>query len=67
MTEVEFVDLESKIEMLLKSRDQLKAENASLRQKLTKITQQRAELLDKNQKAAAKIRRFIEQLRNEIQ
>lgn len=66
MTEVEFVDLEAKIETLLKSRDQLKAENASLRQKLTKITQQRAELLEKNQKAAIKIRRCIEQLRDEI-
>jgi uncharacterized protein (TIGR02449 family) len=66
MNDIQLTRLESQIEILLKSRDQLRAENHSLRQKLAKVTQERADLLGKNQKASLKIKRIIAQLRNDI-
>ena len=66
MTNIELNDLETQIEALMKSHQLLRAENHSLRQKLVKTTQERADLLDKNQKATVKIKRIIGQLRNEI-
>jgi cell division protein ZapB len=59
-------NLESQIESLLLVREQLKAENHSLRQKLSKLLQERATLAEKNQQAANKVKRVISQLRNEI-
>lgn len=67
MNDSEFIHLELQIETLIQSREQLKMENVSLRQKLIKLTQERAELLDKNKRAATKIKRIISQLRNELQ
>lgn len=59
--------LELQIETLLQTREKLLSENLSLRQKLIKLTQERAELLDKNKRAASKLKRILVQLRNEIQ
>lgn len=67
MSTFDFNHLELQIEMLIQSREKLLHENLSLRQKLIKLTQERAELIDKNKRAASKLKRMIVQLRNEIQ
>lgn len=67
MNDTDLINLELQIESLLQSREQLLTENLSLRRKLVKLTQERAELLDKNKKAAVKIKRVISHLRNETQ
>lgn len=67
MENYDLLNLELRIESLIQSRQKLQCENSSLRQKLIKLTQERADLLDKNQKAAVKIKRIISQLRNEVQ
>ncbi len=67
MDNYDLINLELQIESLIKSREQLQTENSSLRQKLIKLTQERAELLDKNKRATSKIKRIISQLRNELQ
>jgi len=59
-------NLELQIEALLDSREQLQSDNGSLRGKLSKLTQQRAELQDKNTKAASNIKRILSQLRTEL-
>jgi uncharacterized protein (TIGR02449 family) len=67
MDPIEFVNLELQIESLLQTYEKLRSENNYLRQRLTKLTQERAELLDRNKKATVKIKRIISQLRSEIQ
>jgi uncharacterized protein (TIGR02449 family) len=64
--DVEFSLLENKLESLLKLHYSLKLENQLLRQKLSKLTQERAELIEKNKKAAVKVKRIMLQLRDEI-
>lgn len=66
MSETVLNNLESQIEALLKTHQQFRAENQLLQQKLVKLTQERAVLLEKNQKAITKIKRMVAQLRNEI-
>lgn len=65
MSDLDLNEFTLKIDALLKSRQQLKAENLFLRQKLLKVTQERADLQEKNQKAVSKIKRLIQELRNE--
>lgn len=65
-TELDLNRLSTQVEVLLKSRDQLKVENLSLHQKLVKLTNERAILLDKKRKAADKLKRIISQLRNQM-
>ncbi len=67
MENLDLISLELVIETLLQSHEKLKIENGSLRHKLVKITQERAELLDKNKKAATRIKRIMSQLRSEMQ
>jgi uncharacterized protein (TIGR02449 family) len=67
MDNIDLINLELQIESLLQTHEKLKSENHSLRQKLIKITQERAELLDKNKKAVAKVKKIISQLRSEMQ
>lgn len=67
MDKVDLVNLELQIETLLQTHEKLRTENGSLRQKLSKLTQERAELVDKNNKAATKIKRIISLLRSEMQ
>ncbi len=59
--------LEIQINSLIQSRNRLNDENKSLRQKLMKLTQEKAELLDKNTRAITKVKRVISQLRDELQ
>lgn len=66
MDNSDLINLALQIETLIKSREELRCENISLRQKLTKLTQERAKLLEKNKLAATKIKRIISQLRNEM-
>jgi uncharacterized protein (TIGR02449 family) len=67
MDNCNFITLELQLETLIKSRQELKDENSCLRHKLVKLTQERAELIDKNSRAMAKIKRILAQLRNEVQ
>jgi uncharacterized protein (TIGR02449 family) len=67
MDNFDLINLELQIESLLQAHEKLRTENLSLRQKLVKLTQERAELADTNSKAAVKIKRIISQLRNEMQ
>ncbi len=66
MNDLDLTDLDLRIEALLRDRRHLKMENQSLRQKLFKITQERAQLQDKNLTAASKIKRVLSQLRSDI-
>lgn len=67
MENLDLINLELQIETLLQLHEKLKSENHSLRQKLVRINQERAELLDKNKKATSKIKRIMSQLRSELQ
>lgn len=67
MDNIDLINLELKIESLLQLHEQLRSENGYLRQKLSKLTQERAELAEKNEKAVMKIKRIISQLRSEMQ
>ena len=64
--ELDINRLSAQVEVLLKSRDQLRLENLSLHQKLVKLTNERAILADKKQKAADKLKRIISQLKDQI-
>ncbi len=66
MNDVELANLDQRIEALIRDRRHLKSENQSLRQKLFRITQERAQLQDKNLMAASKIKRVLSQLRSDI-
>jgi uncharacterized protein (TIGR02449 family) len=66
MNDTDLANLDLRIDSLLRDRRNLKVENQSLRQKLFKLTQERAQLHDKNQTAASKIKRVISQLRSDI-
>ncbi|MCB1828308.1 MAG: TIGR02449 family protein [Coxiellaceae bacterium] len=58
--------LELQIEGLMNAREKLSQENNSLRHKLTKVTQERARLYDKTERAAARIKRLIAQLKDDM-
>ena len=64
--ETKIISLELQLDHLLNSHHQLGLENQSLRQKLTKLTQERAHLLEKNQQATVKIKRILAQLKKEV-
>ncbi len=66
MNDVDLANLDQRIEALLRDRRHLKVENQSLRQKLFRLTQERAQLQDKNLMAANKIKRVLSQLRSDI-
>lgn len=66
MNEVTLDHLETKIERLVKTKQQLQLENESLRLQLSKTTQQRARLLHRNEEAAKKIKGIIKRLRDEV-
>ena len=66
MNDVDLANLDVQIDVLLRDRRHLKMENHSLRQKLFRLTQERAQLHDKNQIAALKIKRVISQLRSDL-
>ena len=73
MTEATLTNLELTVENLLDScsglktsHKQLEDENISLRNRLSKLTQERAQLVDKNNIASNQIKRIITQLRSDI-
>lgn len=66
MDHLDLINLELQIESLLQSHHKLLVENTSLRHKLIKLTQERAELVDKHRKAVIKIKRIVSQLRTEL-
>lgn len=66
MTTLEISGLEYQIDRLLRSLESLKAENHSLRQKLSSSIRERSELIEKNRKAAAKIKKIISQLKEQM-
>lgn len=66
MNDLDLTDLDLRIESLLRDRRHLKGENQSLRLKLFKLTQERAQLQDKNLVAASKIKRVLSQLRSDL-
>ena len=72
MNDHDITNLELQIETLLQGWKQSKQENILLRQRIERLTQERAELLEKNahltdkkQKIVTKIKRIILHLRNE--
>jgi|JI10StandDraft_1071094.scaffolds.fasta_scaffold1664151_2 uncharacterized protein (TIGR02449 family) len=66
MNDLDLADLDIRIDSLLRDRQHLKVENQSLRQRLFRLTQERAQLQDKNLIAASKIKRVLSQLRSDI-
>lgn len=66
MNDVNLANLDQRIEALIRDRRHLKLENQSLRQKLFRLTQERAQLQDKNFMAMSKIKRVLSQLRSDI-
>lgn len=66
MTTIELSGLEYQVDHLLRSVERLKAENHSLRQKLSRTTRERSELLEKNRKAALKTKKIITQLKEQM-
>ena len=63
----DLTNLELKVDHLLTDRTKLITENQSLRQQLSKITQERAHLTDKNKRAMVKVKTIIAQLKEETQ
>lgn len=59
-------DLEEKINHLIATRNHLRMENTSLRKKLSRATQERAQLADKNTKATVMLKRILGRLKNEL-
>lgn len=58
--------LSLQIENLLHTHHRLQAENHSLRQKIVKLSQENAALADKKRKAAFKVKRILEQLKDQV-
>lgn len=63
---LEFTRLELVIDRLVLTHQELLRENRLLREELQKLTQQQAELLHKNQRAAVQVKQVIHKLREEI-
>lgn len=66
MSTLELSGLEHQVDHLLHSLDRLKAENISLRQKLSHSIRERTLLLEKNRKAASTVKKIITQLKEEM-
>lgn len=60
-------NLELQIESLLQTREKLSQENAFLRHKLTRMTQEHARLNDKTEKVSARIKKLIAQLKDDLE
>lgn len=66
MSEIDLTNLEFQIEKLIQSRNHLTTENRSLREKLTKIMQERAELLNKKDMVYQKLDIALRKIREKI-
>ena len=63
---IHFSGLESSVDNLVVSRQQLQLEISLLRKKLSRATQERALLADKNQQATQKIKRILGKLKGDL-
>lgn len=66
MKATELHDLEAEIDNLLRSVDQYKVENKSLRHQITMVNRERIRLMEQNQRAVKKIKQLIFQLKEEM-
>ncbi len=66
MATIELSGLEYQVDHLLLSLQRLKAENVSLRQKLSKSNRECTELMEKNLKAALIIKKIIAHLKENM-
>lgn len=65
MSTIELTGLESQIDYLFNTIEQLKLDNQSLRQKLVVNTQEKTKLKQQNQQAIEKVKRILRQLKEE--
>ncbi len=66
MNITEVNDLELQVEHLIRATERLKAENFALRHKLANHDRERHRLQDKNHQATVKIKRIMNQLKEEL-
>ena len=66
MLESELDDLESQIDKLIESYQQVKLENNALHKKITSLSKENLVLLDKKEKAAAAMKKLIMQLQDKL-
>ncbi len=66
MSTVELQDLETQVSHLMRSVEQLKLENHSLKTKLTHSIRERAQLQDQGKVAARKIKSIVSQLKEDL-
>lgn len=66
MIESELDSLELQIDNLIKSLQQTRLENHSLRKKISSLTHENISLLNKNKKAAESLRQSIMQLQDKL-
>lgn len=64
--EQKFTAIEAHVQQLLDTLDRMQQENTFLRKKLSKLTQTRAVLVEKNRNAAEQVKRIISHLREEL-
>lgn len=65
-TSTELGKLEKQVKELMRSLEHLKLDNESLRQKLVSSARERGRLQEKNHRATAKLKRIINQLKDEL-
>lgn len=66
MNTTDLSKLEIKVNNLLESLEKLQSENHSLRKKLAKLAQAKADIQEKNKAAATRIRQIITHLREDF-
>ncbi|MCH9769561.1 MAG: TIGR02449 family protein [Gammaproteobacteria bacterium] len=65
-TSIELTKLERQVKELMQSLEQLKLENTSLRHKLASSVRERSRIQEKNYQASSKLRRVVNQLKDEL-
>lgn len=63
---MDLTNLNRQVEYLIHLKNQLEQENVSLKKKLTSLTQERAILVERHERARMKIKRTISNLRNDL-
>jgi uncharacterized protein (TIGR02449 family) len=64
MSEEKLTKLNLQVESMVKLMEQIKSENNFLRNRLTALVQERADLMDKKNKAMAALKRIVKQLKH---
>lgn len=65
-TSAELIKLEKQVKELMRSVEQLKLDNASLRHKLASSVKERSRIQEKNYQAINKLKRIINKLKDEM-